>query len=119
MERTMALVVEMPVVAVVGDMPVVGEVAAMPVVPVVPVVGEVAAMPVVPVVPVVGEVAAMPVVVVASGGVADFMRFLVLAMSFCVCVDSRKSFRRVQGFPRILKFRYFGNRFKKNKKVKW
>jgi hypothetical protein len=78
------------------------------------VVGDVASMPVVAVVPVVGDVASMPVVavvVVASGGVADFMRFLVLAMSFCVCVDRRKSFRRVQGFPRILKFRYFGNQF--------
>jgi hypothetical protein len=42
-------------------------------------------MAVVPVVPVVGEVASMPVVpvvVVASGGVADLMRFLVLAMFF-------------------------------------
>ncbi len=94
----MALVVEMPVVPVVGEMPVVPVVGEMPVVPVV---GDVASMPVVPVVgempvvPVVGDVASMPVVVVASGDVADLMRFLVLAMSFCVCVDRRKSFRRV------------------------
>jgi hypothetical protein len=65
------------------------------VVPVVPVVAVVAVVGEMPVVAVVGEMPVVAVVVVASGGVADLMRFLVLAMSFCVCVDRGKSFRRV------------------------